>query len=304
MSHKKILITGGTGFVGANLARYFVEENSVSLIVRPGSDDWRIRDIKENLNIYEVDIGETGVVACIKPDWIFHTAVYGGYSWQRNAQKIIDTNLMGTINFLNSCIDVGFESFINTGSSSEYGFKSHPTVETDFLEPNSNYAFSKASATLYCQFKAQELDLPISTLRLYSVYGHYEDTRRLIPQIILKGIAGGYPNLVSPTIARDFVYIDDVIAAYNIVASGGYRGVFNVGSGKQTTIHDVTVLARDLFGIKEPPKFETLLERNWDTSVWVSDNKSLQNHGWKSVSFDGGFKKTVEWFSQRGFKNS
>ena len=299
MAHKKILITGGTGFIGANLARYFVQRgDEVILLVKPSSNRWRITDIEHDLELMLFNINQHSYIKEIAPDWIFHTAVYGGYSWQQGLNTIMKTNLNGTIRFLNECIETGFESFINTGSSSEYGFKNHPTDEDECVEPNSNYAFSKASATLYCQFKARELNLPISTLRLYSVYGQYEDGKRFIPQIILNGLNKKYPTLSSPDTARDYVHIDDVIKAYELAAQFNSGEIINIGTGEQTTISDVVTLAQDKFRINQMARFNTLENRIWDTNVWVAENKLIKSYGWNPMDFKTGFDKTVKWFKE------
>src|SRR5205085_91607 len=81
-------------------------------------------------------------------------------------------------------------AFVNTGSSSEYGLKGHPPSEDDALTPNSRYAVGKAAATLYCTQAAVAADAPITTLRLYSVYGPWEDQRRFVAQLVAQGLAG------------------------------------------------------------------------------------------------------------------
>src|SRR6185436_2537188 len=109
---------------------------------------------------------------------------------------------------------VGFEAFVNAGSSSEYGFKDHAPAETEWLEPNSDYAVTKAAATLYCRQVAVSGRLPLCTLRLYSIYGPYEEPTRLIPTLILHGTEGALPALAAPDTARDYVHVDDASEAY------------------------------------------------------------------------------------------
>src|SRR5207249_3588655 len=174
----------------------------------------------------------------LRPQWVFHLAAHGAYSWQVDALAIMRTNVMGTASLVEACLEVGFEAFVNTGSSSEYGPKDHPPKEDEALVPNSRYAVAKAAATMYCTQAAIAAGAPITTLRLYSVYGPWEDPRRFVPQLVAQGLTGRLPPLASPDTARDYVYVDDVSDACLAAARGGSRpgAVYNLGTGVQTTL--------------------------------------------------------------------
>ncbi len=303
---KRTLVTGGTGFVGTNLVRRLLADgHEVHLLVRRGYRDWRVKSIRDSIRLHEVNLLEVEQVQCvvknIRPEWIFHLAVYGAYSSQRNLHQMIDTNIIGTVNLVNACIQVGFEAFVNTGSSSEYGFKAFSPAEDEWLEPNSHYAVTKATATHFCRYTAQNHNLYIPTLRLYSVYGPYEEPTRLIPTIIIKGLDKTLPPLVNPDIAHDYIYVDDVTEAYIQVASAPNqeRGVvYNIGSGTQTSLREVVNLAQDVLEITDQPVWGSMEDRHWDTSTWVANSHKIQTSiNWKPVhTFPNGFQKTVEWF--------
>lgn len=303
---KRVIITGATGFVGANLARRLLQEgHQVHLLVRPGYNPWRIEAIRKEVRLQEADFGDlpalTGIVGNIRPEWIFHLAVHGAYPWQTDTQRIIGTNILGTINLVEACLKTGFEALVNTGSSSEYGFKDHAPKEEEGLEPNSLYAVTKASATLYCQYISKSRGVHLPTLRLYSVYGPYEEPTRLMPQMILRGLEGGLPPLVNPLVARDYVYVEDVIDAYILAASrpNQERGaIYNIGTGVQTALSQVVEVARRVMAIKVEPQWGSMPNRSWDTNIWVADNrKSRRQLGWQpGYTFEKGFSLMVDWF--------
>jgi UDP-glucose 4-epimerase len=303
---KRVIVTGGTGFVGSNLAgRLLRDGHEVHLLVRAGYQSWRIENIRGDVRIHEVQLHDiesvTRVVDQIRPDWIFHLAVYGAFSTQMDVQWMVQTNIHGTINLVEACLKTGFESFVNTGSSSEYGFKDHPPAETEALEPNSPYAASKAAGTLFCRQTARQQHVHLPTLRLYSVYGPYEDPTRLVSTLIVRGLQGELPPLVGPETARDFVHVDDAVEAYLLAAThpGQEPGaIYNVGVGEQTTVREAVTVARHVLEIPAEPSWGTMPARSWDTSVWVSDNRRIrQQLGWAPrYDFLHGFTATVEWF--------
>lgn len=303
---KRVLITGGTGFVGTNLARRLVHDgHAVHLLVRPGYKPWRIEAIRANVRLHELhlhDLSEvTRVVSKIRPEWVFHLAAHGAYSWQTDLNQMVLTNITGTMNLVRACLHTGFEAFVNTGSSSEYGYKDQAPPETELLEPNSHYAVTKASATLFCQYTAQQEKVHLPTLRLYAVYGPYEEPSRLIPTLIIRALQGDLPPLVSPATARDFIYVDDVVEAYLMAAShpGKELGaVYNVGTGVQTTIREVVEIASHLLVITAKPHWGTMPDRIWDTAVWVADNRKIGKQiGWSPrFRFADGLASTLQWF--------
>jgi nucleoside-diphosphate-sugar epimerase len=303
---KRVVITGASGFIGANLTRSLLQDgHEVHLLMREEYTHWRIEDIKKDVRIHIMNLNDKteteNLIKTIKPEWIFHLAANGNYSWQNNLEKIIQTNILETINLVEACLNAGFEAFVNTGSSSEYGFKDHPPSEYDWLEPNSYYAVAKASATLFCRYSAQKNRANISTLRLYAVYGPYEDPRRLLPTLIIKGLKGLFPPLVNQNIVRDFVYIDDVIDAYQFAAKKSgqeYGAVYNVGSGVQTTLQNVIEVAKQVMKITDVPHWGSMSDRDWDTSIWIADNQEIKSKlGWRpKYSFENGFHKMVNWF--------
>ena len=302
---KRVIITGATGFVGANLARRLLRDgHETHLLVRPGYNSWRLEGLRQDAQLHEVDFGAMPaldkVIETIRPDWIFHLAAHGAYSWQNDLAQIVQTNFLATINLVEACLKVGFEAFVNTGSSSEYGFKTHAPSENEWLEPNSYYAVTKASATLYCRYTAQSRGTHLPTLRLYSVYGPYEDPGRLMPTLIRRGLQGEWPPLVNPDTARDYVYVDDVCAAYLLAAqqTGEEAGaVYNVGSGKQTSLREVVEIARRVLGIEAEPQWGTMPGRVWDSSTWVADNRKItQQLGWTPrYSLEAGFTRMAQW---------
>jgi len=213
------------------------------------------------------------------------------------------TNLLGCASLLDASAKAGFEAFIQTGSSSEYGYKDHAACEDERLEPNSHYAVTKAAATHYCQDTARRLNVNAVTVRLYSIYGPYEDPNRLIPTLILHGLRGALPPLVSPHVGRDFVYVDDAVEAILRVAAAPsiHRGaVYNICSGIQKTLGEVVAVARNLLPIEAEPAWSTMRERSWDTDRWVgSPVRMAQEIGWLvETTFERGMTRTIDWLTE------
>jgi nucleoside-diphosphate-sugar epimerase len=247
LKNKNVLITGVTGFVGSNLLRFFLDQGSrVIIFTRATSQKWRISDTKKRVREFTVDLGNADqvkrAVTKIRPSFIIHTASYGGFFFQTDVRRILETNFSGTVNLLNACKKVGFDLFINTGSSSEYGMKLSPMKETDLPEPMTEYGVSKCSSTMYCQMLSQKEGLPIVTLRLFSPYGYYEDRTRLMAYVIYSCLKGLNLRLSSANSVRDYVFIEDVLTAYKLAMEKRNRikgEVINIGSGRQHSVKEV-----------------------------------------------------------------
>ncbi|MFA5392867.1 MAG: GDP-mannose 4,6-dehydratase [Candidatus Ratteibacteria bacterium] len=315
MSNKRVyLITGATGFIGSCLLRRLLDSNKkVHIILREEAKAWRIKDILNKVTCHISDLSDLqaleGIVAKIKPDIIYHLATYGAYPFQNEPDKIIRTNILGTWNLLRAVSNIKYELFINTGSSSEYGFKEVPMEETDLLEPASYYAVTKCSQTLLCFHIAREEKRPIVTIRPFSVYGPYEEPTRFIPTLMKALYYNEKMRLVSPEISRDYIYVDDVVNAYlRIDRLKNFAGeVFNIGTGVQSSINNAIEVAATVTGKTADFKWGEMKLRAWDTTKWVADiSKARRLLGWSpEIDLKKGLSLTWKWFkTNRSLYNS
>lgn len=304
---KRVLITGATGFVGSNLVRMALKQGSdVHIITRTKSDKWRIDDVSTYITDYNSDLLDykrlDDIVSIIRPDIIYHTATYGGKPNQRETIRIVQTNLIGTINLIKACMKFSFDLFVNTGSSSEYGIKEKPMMEEDLLEPVNDYGVSKSAATQYCRAIAKTEELPIVTLRLFSPYGSYEGSTRLIPSVILSCLRRNKPRISSPNFVRDFVHIKDVLDAYEkLIDIPQLSGeILNIGSGKQCTIEEVANKIIELLG--NCVELETGMAQRWpnEPKKWEADiSKANDILAWKpKYDLENGLAETISWFEK------
>jgi len=302
---EKIFITGATGFVGSNLARRYLERGAeVFINLRKTSDMWRIKDILSEVNSVPVDISDyeklREAIKNVRPDCIFHTATYGGSAEQKNTEKIIETNITGTVNLIRSCRDTEVRLLVNTGTSSEYGIKNSAVKETSLLEPVNEYGVTKAAATLFCQSYAVTENLPIVTLRLFSPYGRYEPKSRLVPSVILAALKKINPKISSRQFVRDFIFIDDVLDAYEAVTNlkNPSGKIFNIGSGQQHSVGDIVDIIIKHLG--NEVTYELGAPQAWknEPQVWQADiQKAKAELSWEpEFSLDDGIAATIDWF--------
>lgn len=303
-----IIIFGAGGFVGFNLLwKLLGERKDVFGIFSDPKKNWRIaKKTPPPLNVVKCDINNKrevkSLISRMKPKTIFNLAAYGAYSTQTDIDKIYQTNFNSTYLIIEELKKYGFSAYIHAGSQSEYGLNSSGPSEQDELIPNSHYAVSKTADYYLLKYYGKIEKLPVVHVRLYSVYGPWEDTNRLIPTLISYAKQGKLPPFVDPNISRDFIYIDEVIDAMLLIAekigtnrsSGNYYGdAFNIASGKKTTIKELAYLAKKLFKIKEEPKFASMKNRAWDLKDWYGNpNKMRKVFVWKaSTSLEDGLLK-------------
>lgn len=305
----RALVTGAAGFLGANLVRHLtVAGHEVTALSRSREGGWRLEEVSSDVQILEVDVRDTAAiertVVTAKPEWVFHLAAHGAYSWQTDLDTMISVNIRATAALLTAARTAGVQAFVNAGSSSEYGLKTHAPREDEWLEPNSRYAVTKAAGTHLTALAAAK-GLPAVTLRLYSIYGPWEDPRRLVPALVREARHGRLPPLVGPETARDFVYVDDccdaLLRAAQRGAPGGPGATLNIGSGTQTRLDDLVDVARSQLGVTALPEWGRMRQREWDTNVWISDpSAAFELLHWKaSTSLGDGFARTAAWLQAR-----
>jgi len=309
---KRVLITGGTGFIGSNFVYKFLDLGyDVHLIVRPESNFWRIEPIKKKVKLHYINLTNTEdvnkFILNLKPQIILHFAAYGVYqSKQQDVKLTIDTNLLGTVNLVNALSKIKFDCLIYTGSSSEYGIKNRPMKESDILNPVNLYGITKAAATMYCQYMSKKLDLPIVIMRPFAVYGYFEDKDRLIPTVIKACLTNTELNLSTSYSVRDFIFIEDIIDAYlkAINSIQKIQGeIFNLGTGEQTEIAQIVNFVKQFAHSLIEPHYGKVMPAQIEPKTWIADilkAKKLLN--WQpKYDLGVGLRKDVEWFKKNLF---
>lgn len=302
-----VLVTGASGFVGANLVHSLLsKDHRVAVFTRNTARAWRLGDVLQKICVYPVDLIQkedvVDAINHIRPSVVYHCATYGGYPYQTDSAMIMRTNILGSLHLfeaLSRCD--GLTKVVNIGSSSEYGQKPAPLRETDLPEPSTPYGTAKAAQTLLA-FAMAKQGLPLVTFRLLSVYGPYEESGRLITDIMVALVTKKPLALSSPFPRRDFVFTEDVIEALlRAVASPHKNGeIYNIGCGRDWTIGDVVHIAQEVtdtplsisWNVKEK-------ERTFNTNApWFADiKKSEKDLGWQPHhTLAQGLEKTYRWF--------
>lgn len=281
----KILVTGGTGFIGSNLVRALLNEHNseVYITARPSSSLWRLEGIKEQLNgIVHVDLSNRkevfDLIKKLKPVLIFHLASYGTQPDQLNKDELIKTNLNSTVNLLDAAVEYGVSKFINTGSSSEYGLKDSPMKEDDLCKPYNLYGITKLAATNYCSMIGNLYSYPVCTLRLFTVFGEDEGKQKLFASIVNALNHNKAPHLSNPNSIRDFIEVDRVVHVYKKMAQKEFEpgSIYNLGSGKQQTIGEFyQSIASKLGKAHIEPIWGGVPSRSVEPKAWQADISKL-----------------------------
>lgn len=302
------LVTGATGFVGANLVRALIKNNKkVSILTRNKNSNWRLEDISNKLTIYETDLLSPNlddIIDQIKPSHIYHLAAYGSLPKEDDREKLIDINIKGTMRLISASKKHPLKIFVNTSSSSEYGVKTKPMKETDTLLPVNDYGISKVAATLFATNEARKNNIPLITFRLFSVYGYYEESTRLIPWVINNAIRNNKIDLTSPSNVRDFIFIDDVVKAYLTATEKQFAlgEIVNIGTGQQHTIEDIVSGVVKLTKTTSQINWgaHALQKRQVEKGMWQADTSHTKKVlDWESrYSLEEGLKKTIAWMKK------
>ncbi len=300
-----ILVVGASGFVGANLLARILSVRPEVTGTTLQHNAWRLKDIPA-AHIAFLDLLDASSVEDIfrrlRPRTVFHCAAYGAYAFQTDADRIYRTNLVALNGMLDAAGRHDVRAFIHAGSSSEYGMNSAGPDEGASRQPNSHYAIAKSAASDLIAFHAQVMNLPACNLRLYSVYGPYEDSSRLIPNLVHHGLEHRLPPFVAPETARDFVHVDDVVVAFVTSAvrmSPQIAGQsFNIATGRRMSMRQVADIASAQFAVSDPPRFNTMEPRPWDLTDWYGDpGKAADLLGWSArIPFEAGLERTTTWW--------
>lgn len=301
-----ILILGGSGFIGANIARMLLRYRDDVYATATRLPAWRLEGVPVH-NVKAVDLlidsNLDELIATTQPRTVIDCVAYGAYSFETDSQLIYQTNFNLVSRLISRLEKHKITVYLHAGTSSEYGDNASAPDEAMNLAPNSHYAVSKVASANLLFYYGKKRAFPCANLRLYSVYGPFEDSSRLIPNLVRFGIKGEYPEFVDPNVSRDFLYVEDAVEAFIDVAlnltSEDYGESFNIGTGRKTTIRDCAILAKEVFSIPGEPQF-SMPSRDWDVTDWYANIGKVRAHmGWSPrTDFREGLLKTAAWFRE------
>ena len=318
-SRKNILITGADGFIGSHLTEYLCNKGFnvkafclYNSIGNWGWLDYVPQEIKDNVEIILGDIRDPG---CVKKamkgcDYIYHLAALIAIPYSYKAPlSYIQTNIIGTLNILESARELGCEKIIHTSTSETYGTAQYvPINEIHPLNAQSPYAATKIGADQLALSYWKSFKVPLSIIRPFNTYGPRQSARAVIPTIISQ-IAEGKTTIklgaLTPT--RDFNYVEDTCSAFfEISKSNNTIGeVINSASNYEISIGDTANLISDIMNVKINIIQESQRKRpdNSEVQRLFGDNSKLRKlTKWepKYAGLDGfseGLRKTVDWFT-------
>lgn len=302
--HKRVLMTGTTGAVGAALARDLLRRGTqLHGLVRATSDRWRLPPAAANLTLHEGDLRDADrlrqVVSEVRPEIVFHLATGRSRETVEGRRELTETIVNGTCQLVEAVAETGCERIILAGSSTEYGHHQVPLAEDTPLQPAIYFGACKAAATTLATQLAQAADLPLVTLRLFSVYGPWEAWRRLVPTAICQALDHQPIEMTDPGFRRDFIYIDDVIQAFLLAAGTTLDPgtIINIGSGRQTTNEAMLELILEQTASRSTVRYGVFPPRPSDTCHWVADARRAQELlGWQAqVDLRQGVGATIDW---------
>lgn len=302
----RILIFGGTGFIGRHLAEKCLKDfNHVTVlgvsIKKSGSKNIEVlkADLTDKDNLRSVLHGKSFDYVFNLSGYIDHTPYFKG------GRKVIESHLVGLMNILD-CLDrKRLKGFVQIGSSDEYGNAPAPQKETMREMPISPYSMAKTASSHFIQMLHRTEGFRGTVLRLFLVYGPGQDDGRFLPQIIKACLKNESFKTSEGKQLRDFCYVDDAVdAMVRAALSTKARGhIINIASGIPISIREVVERVMGFIG-KGRPLWGTYPYREEENMELYADITLAQRLlGWRaSTSLEEGLKKIIEYY-KKGMEN-
>lgn len=303
---KKILVTGATGFIGKNLVESLKEKFEIYALILDEKEKnvipqidyilWKTFFDREN-EIKTLDGKKIG-----KIDTVIHLASYGVNPKDNDIDKMIESNINLTKDLILNLERVSCKNIIFTGSGFEYGDKGKIKLKEDMdLNPFSLYGATKVSAFLIGKKLCESLGINYINLRLFNIFGEYEGSNRLIPQIINNYLEGKELNFTAGNQVRDYLYIKDIIEVYEMILEKNIYNneTYNVCSSEEITIKEFITKVADTIGInKDFLNFGAIPSRKEEALYIVGDNSKLKrDFDWnRKYSYEFGIKNMYDFF--------
>jgi GDP-4-dehydro-6-deoxy-D-mannose reductase len=294
---RRVLITGGAGFVGQWLARALLERGwrvhagsqdgvpGTSVLSRRESDAvcWATIDVTSEASI-------RAALATADPEWIIHLAGIA-FAPEANAspERAFEVNALGAMRLLGALPDGSQARTLVVGSAEEYGAQdasAYPIAETATLRPLTPYAAAKAAQELIALQMQRSQGLHVVCTRSFNHSGVGHGDRYLLPTIVRRAQAlpasGGMLRIGNGSVIRDYLHVADVVAAYLLLLERGVSGeVYNVCSGTGTRVREIAECVLRRAGVSAAIQTDEALLRPIDVPILVGDNSKLRRAtGW------------------------
>jgi nucleoside-diphosphate-sugar epimerase len=303
---KRVLVTGGSGFIGSHLTRRLVKLGAnVAITTKYHSpvDNIRVVDLWDQITALEADLRNfesLRPIAAWKPEVIFHLAAYNhvGDSFT-HIRENIDSNTLATANLFETCHD--YERFIYTSTSEVYGYQdSVPFVEGMEPQPISPYSIGKYAGELYARMRMRMQSAPIVALRPFNAFGPYQSPKAIISEMIDTCLAGRPVLSTQGRQTREFNYVENLVDGFILAAEKpeAIGQVINLGSGEEISIRDLIQTIHKETGSSSELKIGALHDR--PTEIWrmsADSSRAKQLLGWEpKIPFLDGLRRTIAWY--------
>jgi dTDP-glucose 4,6-dehydratase len=306
---KKILVTGGAGFIGSEFVNQAVERGDRVIVLDNltyAGDLRRLKGVDGEYKFYKGDVGNNDLVANIfekeKPDIVTHFAAESHVDRSiLDASPFIDSNIKGTLVLLDNTRNHNVEKFINISTDEVYGELGEENSFTEFspLEPNSPYSVSKAAQDMLGRAYFRTHGVPVITLRPSNNYGPWQYPEKLIPVVIYKALnSEPIPVYKNGMNIREWLYISDCVdAVFSIIEKGKIGEIYNIGSGEEKRNIDVVKAILKVLGKSEDLISFVKDRPGHDYRYSLNTDKIRNALEWKTkIKFEEGLRKTIKWY--------
>ncbi|EMA10181.1 UDP-glucose 4-epimerase [Haloarcula vallismortis] len=298
MESQRVLVTGGGGFIGANLANKLAENNDVVAL-----DDGYLgtpENVSEDVEYVEQSVLDDDLPTDV--DVVFHLAALSSYAMHEdNPTHGARVNVEGFVNTVEQARDDGCDTVVYASTSSIYGSRTEPSPEDMDVTVNTGYEASKMARETYAEYFQNHYDLTLAGMRFFSVYQgyggaeeHKGEYANVIAQFADDLASGDAPKLYGDgEQTRDFTYVDDIVRGLVLAAEHELNGVYNLGTGEAYDFNTVVEMLNDELGTDIEPEY---VENPIPEDVYVHDtcadfSRMHDATGWEpEISFEEGIE--------------
>ena len=300
MKKHKILITGGTGFIGYHLAKKCLKLNwsVVSISTKSPIKKRRLKNVK----YLKLDLSQKKLFRSLHSnfDYVVNLAGYVDHS---DKKKTMQSHFTGCKNLSMFFINKNIKKFVQIGSSIEYGKLKSPQKENkkNLQKTYSFYGKAKLLSTRFILSLYKKYNFPATILRLYLVYGPMQDPNRVIPIVIINAIQNKKFDCSDGLQLRDFTYIDDVVEAIikTLKDKDTSGQIINIGQGKPVSVKKVINKICKLLNSGRPQFGKIKLRKDEIKNLYPSIIKAKKVLNWTpKIGIISGLKKTIKYYKK------